>query len=266
MIDKGISIHKKSVNRIAQLNEDGKQVNFQDQRFYKKGDNHYPSVTTILQCYPKGKYFENWLKDVGWTADIIAKKSADEGTQVHTAIEKYLEGEKIIWIDDKGISLYSLDVWKMVLKFHEFWTNYKPELLGSEIHLISDKYKIAGTTDLVVRINGEIWLLDLKTSKQIHTTHDLQISAYAKCWNETFEEKIQRVGIIWLKSSKHGIDKSGTKIQGKGWELYEPERSIDENFEIFNKVYDIFRIENPTFKPYSESYPVQVQLNPDIYK
>lgn len=267
MIEKGISIYKKSITRIAQLDGNGKQINFYDQRFYKKDKNYYPSVTYVLSYFPKGKFFEGWLKDVGYNSEIIAKKAADEGTQVHTAIEKYLEGEKLNWLDEKGVAQYNLDVWKMILKFHEFWTEYKPKLLGSEVHLISDNYKIAGTCDLVVEINGEIWLLDLKTSKNIHTSYDLQISVYAKCWNEMFEEKVKRVGILWLKSKKHGSSGSdNNKIQGRGWELYEPPRSIDENFDLFNKVYDLFRLENPTFKPISESYPVEVQLDPNIYK
>jgi hypothetical protein len=87
---------------------------------------------------PKGKFFENWLKDVGHNADIIVRKAADEGTQVHDAIEKYLQGEKISFLNEDGYSKYSLDVWRMILKFQDFWETYKPTLIESEIHLFSD--------------------------------------------------------------------------------------------------------------------------------
>jgi hypothetical protein len=86
-----------------------KRVNINDNRFYSRNDDYYPSVTSILQFLSKGKFFETWLKDVGHNADIIVKKAADEGTQVHDAIERYLLGEKIEWLNKDGYSNYSLD-------------------------------------------------------------------------------------------------------------------------------------------------------------
>ena len=120
MIEKGQSIHKKSIKRLLEVDEQGKQVNFLDSRFYKRNEHYYPSVTSILQYFPKGKFFENWLKDVGHNADIIVRKSADEGTQTHSLIERYLIGEQLNWLDDYGNATCSLNVWQMLLKFVEF--------------------------------------------------------------------------------------------------------------------------------------------------
>lgn len=261
MIEKNVSIYKKSVTRILNLDPTSKRVNINDNRFYNRNEDYYPSVTSILQFLPKGKFFETWLKDVGHNSDIIARKAADEGTQVHEAVEKYLIGEKIQWLDENGKSNYSSDVWKLILKFHDFWTTVKPILIESEIHLFSDKHKFAGTCDLVVEIEGERWLLDLKTSNSIHTAMDLQLAAYTQAWNETFEEKINRVGIIWLKSSKR---KEG-HLQGKGWEIYEPSRSIEDNFKLFEHVHELFKLENPNPKPSQDSFPIEIQLDPNIY-
>jgi len=260
MIEKGHSIHKKSIKRILEIDPQGKQVNFLDNRFYKRNENYYPSVTSILQYFPKGKFFENWLKDVGHNSDIIAKKAADEGTQTHSLIERYLTGEKIDWLDENGHANCSLPVWQMLLKFVEFWETEKPELVESEIHLFSDKHKIAGTCDLVVRMRGELWILDIKTSNSVHTSYDLQLAAYTTCWNETFEEKVTRTGIIWLKSSKQKADKKGEKIQGKGWEIVTSDRSIEENWELFSKVYDLYKLENPKQEPSFNQFPTSVQL------
>jgi hypothetical protein len=171
-----------------------------------------------------------------------------------------LLGEKIEWINKEGYSNYSLDVWKMILKFNDFWTTVKPILIESEIHLFSDKYKFAGTCDLVLEINGEKWLLDIKTSNSLHTAMDLQLSAYSQAWDETFEEKIEKNGILWLKSSKRGEDKSGKKIQGKGWEIYEPTRTIEENFKLFETVHELFNLENPNPKPNTDQYPTEIQI------
>ena len=116
MIEKNVNVHKKSVTRILKMDPNSKRVTILDNRFYSRNEGYYPSVTSILQFMPKGRFFENWLKDVGHNADIIARKAAGEGNQVHSAIEKYVEGEKIQWLNAEGYSNYSLDVWKLILK------------------------------------------------------------------------------------------------------------------------------------------------------
>jgi hypothetical protein len=258
MIEKGNNIHKHpQLKRIVEHN--GEQINFLDQRFYKtETGEYYPSVTSILNFYPKNGFFHAWLKDVGHNSDIIARKAADEGTQVHNAIEAFLEGKEIKWMDDRGHANYSLDVWRMILRFTEFWKTFNPELIASEIHLLSHEHKYAGTCDLVVKMNEKIWLLDIKTSNSLHTSYNLQLSAYAKAWDEHYDNKIEETGIIWLKSSKRGL-KEG-KLQGNGWEIVQGEKTIDEYFTMFKNIYEIYLLENPNQKPIFESYPTSVKL------
>jgi ATP-dependent exoDNAse (exonuclease V) beta subunit len=263
-MNKGDNILKRQIARILQLDEESRQINFLDQRFYKRQEHYYPSITYVLSFFPKGRFFEDWLKQVGQNADYLAQKAAETGTQVHNLIEKYLnlkEGEEILWVSENYTANYSLEVWKMFLKFIDFWETYKPQLLETEVHLFSDEHKIAGTCDLVLEINGVIWILDIKTSNSLHTSYDLQTAAYAKCWNESFDKKVERSGILWLKSQKRGSDKTGKKIQGKGWEIYESSRSIDENWSYFEKVYDLFKLENPNAKPIFETLPLKVKRN-----
>jgi hypothetical protein len=257
-MNKGENIYKQ---KHLILENESKQINFLDQRFYSHKGEFYPSVTHVLSYFPKGKFFEDWLKDVGHNADFIAKKAAEEGTQVHTLAEKYLEGEELHWLDERGNAKYSLKVWQMFLKFVEFWETVKPKLIASEMHLFSETHKIAGTCDLVVEINNQKWLLDIKTSNSLHTSYDLQTSVYAKCYEERTGETIDRTGVIWLKSSKRGPDNSGKRIQGKGWELYESSRTIEENFKLFNCVYELFKLETPYDKPAYNFYPTVVKIN-----
>ena len=258
MIEKGNNIHKHpQLKRIVEHN--GEQINFLDQRFYKtETGEYYPSVTSILNFYPKNGFFHAWLKDVGHNSDIIARKAADEGTQVHNAIEAFLEGKEIKWMDDKGHAIYNLDVWRMILRFSDFWKTHNPELIASEIHLLSHEHKYAGTCDLVVKLNDKIWLLDIKTSNSLHTSYNLQLSAYAKAWNEKYDDKIEETGIIWLKSSKRG-SKEG-KLQGNGWEVIQGDKTIDEYFTMFKNIYEIYLLENPNQKPIFESYPTSIKL------
>lgn len=260
MIEKNVNIiHDPKIKRIVEYSEGDKQINILDSRFYRRDNKYYPSVTSVLNYFPKNKFFHEWLKDVGHNADIIASKAAAEGTQVHSAIESFLNGNEINWLDEYGNAKYSLEVWRMILKFAEFWNTHKPELITTEYHLFSDAHSYAGTADLIVRLNNQVWLLDIKTSNSLHTSYDLQLAAYAVAWNETHNTLIERTGILWLKASTRGEGKKDT-IQGKGWQL-KPSDGIATNFEMFQKIYDIYKLENPDFKPITELLPISVKIS-----
>jgi hypothetical protein len=262
-MDKGSNIIRDhQIKRIVEYSADNKQINVLDQRFYRRNGQFYPSVSSILNYFPKNQFFHSWLKEVGFNADIIVAKAAAEGNQVHTAVENFLNGKEIQWLDEFGNTQYSLDVWKMILKFADFWNKHKPELIAAEYHLFSDKYQYAGTADLVVKMKEKIWLLDVKTSNSLHTAYDLQLASYAKAWNETHNEPIEDTGILWLKASTRTEGK-GDAIQGKGWQLKQV-GDIDRNFDMFLKIYDIFKLENPDAKPATELLPISIKIEPNL--
>jgi hypothetical protein len=259
MIERNSNIIKDpKIKRIVEYAEGDKQVNVLDSRFYRREGNYYPSVTSVLNYFPKNQFFHAWLKDVGHNSEIIANKAAGEGTQVHQAVDAFLNGEEITWIDEYGNAKYNLDVWRMILKFADFWNTHKPELIATEYHLFSDEHKYAGTADLVVRMFNNIWLLDLKTSNSLHTSYDLQLAAYATAWNETHDEKVTHTGILWVKANTRSEGK-GDKIQGKGWEL-KFVNDIEKNFKMFKNIYEIYTLENPNFKPVTETLPTSVKI------
>ena len=100
---------------------------------------------------------------------------------------------------------------------------------------------------MVCEINGELWVIDFKTSNHLQTTYDLQTAIYAKCFEECFGKKVDRTGVLWLKSSKRRAKKD--KMQGKGWEMYESSRTQEDNLNIYKAVRTLFDIENPNHKP-----------------
>ena len=237
---------KKKYNRILEISEDAKQITLPDSRYYRRNGEYYPSITYVLSHYPKGKHFQEWLKKVGYSADWIVKKASEEGTQVHEMIEAYLNGEELKFLEH-GRPMYAPNVWQMFLRFVDFWEEYKPTLIEVEVHLFSDELKVAGTCDMICEINGELWVIDFKTSNHLQTTYDLQTAMYAKCFEECFGKKVNRTGVLWLKSSKRGPKKG--KMQGKGWEVYESPRTIEENLDIYRAVRTLFDLENPNHKP-----------------
>jgi len=238
---------KESYDRILEISEDSQQITLPDSRYYRRNGKYYPSVTYVLQCYPKGKHFENWLKQVGYSADYLSRKAAEEGTQVHQMAEDYLMGKELRFLNQYDKPQYDPKVWQMFLKFVEFWETFKPKLIETEVHLFSDKYKVAGTCDLICEINGELWVIDIKTSNNLQIAYDLQTAIYGQCYEECFGKKADRYGILWLKSNKRKSTEN--KMQGKGWEIYESSRTQSENLKIFEAVKTIFDIENPKSNP-----------------
>ena len=256
MIYKGANVLYEHKRKNLMFDGELEQITFLDRRVYKKEEGvYYPSVTTVLQYMPKNKFFDNWLKDVGHNADLIMRKAAEEGTAVHNAVEALIKGEEITWMDDFGNAKYNLRVWQMILKAAEFFK----EVIAAEEFTFSDQHEYAGTADLIVKMDGEIWLLDVKTSNNLHRSYDLQLAAYAKAWEEMFGQKIDRTGILWLKSSKRSASKKEGVYQGHGWEIKVIDK-IDENFELFKTIYSLFRLDNPTIEPIYNHYPTKIKL------
>ena len=260
MITQGSNLLAEAAKNQLNYNPDLKQINFLDRRVYKRAEGvYYPSVTTILQYLPKNKFFENWLKDVGHNAELIMRKAGKEGTQVHEAIEVLVEGGEVSWIDQYGNAKYSQIVWEMILKFHEFWTTYKPKLISTEQFVFSDEHKYAGTADLVVELDGEVWLLDIKTSNSLHKSYDLQLASYAKAFKECKDITIQRTGVLWLKANTRSESKKAGVYQGSGWQIKVVDE-IDYNFDLFKTVYKLYELENPTTEPIYSKFPTTIKL------
>jgi hypothetical protein len=250
---------KHSYNRILEVSSDAKQITMPDSRYYRRNGQYYPSVTYVLSAYPKGKFFEDWLKKVGYSSEYIVKKAGEEGTQVHEMIEDYLNGKELNFLNSLGNPQYNPDVWQMFLRFVDFWEEYNPKLIETEVHLFSDELKVAGTCDMVCEIDGELWIIDFKTSNHLQTTYDLQAAVYGKCYEECFGKTPDRYGILWLKSSKRKAAEG--KIQGKGWEMYESSRTQEENLDIFMTVKKLFDLENPQHKPVFTEFRTSAKRN-----
>lgn len=243
-----------ALNRVFHTPEI-QRVEFLDSRFYKYAEDvYFPSVTTILDVFPKGFGFNQWLKDVGNGASEIVERAANVGTKMHDTFERMANGETVTWAAENGKAAYTEQEWIMIASFVEFFATARPQVLATETQIYSEKYQYAGTIDLVCMINGLVYLIDYKTSNYLHKTHELQLSAYANAWNEHCEKtgnptfKIDRTAILWLKASTRG-PQSG-KIQGKGWQLKEDfGRPYENAFNVFGYVRAIWDEENPDCKP-----------------
>ena len=165
-------------------------------RFYVTPEgNEYPSITTVLS--PRGKEgLMKWRKRVGEkVANHICNKAATRGTKVHKMCEDFLNGEDMTH-HKKDFLPYCL--------FNELkdktFDNIN-EVIGQVVTLYSDKYKVAGRTDLIAEYNGELSIVDFKTSTNerkdsYNENYYIQTAAYAEMFEELTGKPINQIVIL----------------------------------------------------------------------
>lgn len=239
--------------------ETGEQIQFIDARYYTKDHKvWYPGISEILNTVSKGRQYEQWLKATGFNADYLAKIAMEQGSNVHAAIQFYLQGNELSFGDINKPN-YTRKEWEMVSKFVDFYEEFKPKTIEIEKVLVSDILKFGSQLDYVCELNKEIWIIDHK-SGGIYDTAYMQVSAYVQLWNEYFpHQKAARAGILHLESTHRGRDKSGKSIQGKGWILI-PVDDIGKHYEDFKHVHAIWQRANPAYVPFNITYPAKYSI------
>ena len=235
------------------------RIEFTDNRFYStENGNYVPSVTTILDAYPKDAAFFKWLKDVGSDADSIRDEAGRRGSNVHELTERYDNGEEVTFVNPYGKPQFKMLEWSMFERYVEFSTNHSHAIIMMEQHFASDVLGFAGTVDRVIDIDGLKLLLDIKTSNSIHTSHWLQLAAYKELLAE-YNYEVHGVCILHLNAKTRTTGK-GKTIQGVGWQLLTrtPEET-KQDWEIFQTTYKLWQSMNEGIKPRNLSYQLTHQ-------
>ncbi len=150
-------------------------------RVYKTPDGEaYPSITTVLGKRTKKAILE-WRKRVGEEeANRVSRIATGKGTKVHQMAEDFLNNDLV----------YTQGFQEMP-HIVESWEALKPLLTenvgvirAQEIPLYSDELKVAGRVDLIAEWDGELSVVDFKTSKRIKdrseiSNYFMQACAYA---------------------------------------------------------------------------------------
>lgn len=103
----------------------------------------------------------------------VRDASAETGNIVHGLCEQIANGEVI------DPSTLDVAIAPFIEAFYQFLSDWKPRYVEAEAFIVSKKFGYAGTLDAIVEINGENYVLDIKTGRSIHPEVALQLSAYA---------------------------------------------------------------------------------------
>jgi hypothetical protein len=237
-----------------------KQLTFLDSRFYSTEDGGFvPSVTTILECYPKGAAYYNWLKENGKDADEIRDEAGRRGSVVHKLTEFYDAGYEVSLINPQGQIEYKLNEWAMFERYVNFRSRFQFVTDSIEMNIISKELGYAGTIDRIIDMDGEKILLDIKTSNAIYPSYWLQLAAYRSLLMNKAGIRVNKVAILWLNAKTRTEGKKGD-VQGIGWQLITKD-DTDKELQLFNATLNLWAAENTTSKPKSLTYQISHKWN-----
>ena len=130
-------------------------------RYYKVPDEEelikMVSITSVTSHFNK-EIFINWRKRVGnEKADKITKAATTRGTDMHTLTEHYLKNEDLPSVPPISEFLFKIAKRKL---------NLINNIYALEGPLYSRQLGVAGTVDCIAEYDGELAIIDFKTSKK----------------------------------------------------------------------------------------------------
>lgn len=141
--------------------------------------NRYPSVTTVIGAASEHSWLDEWKERVG--EEEVKKTStqaARRGTAVHDLAEKYLRNFPFYTKGHMPVNIATFSQIRPILDEHI------TKIYGLEVPLYSDRLRVAGRVDCLAEWNGELAIIDFKTSKHVKKREDIsgyftQASAYS---------------------------------------------------------------------------------------
>ena len=166
------------------LDLERKQID--ESRYYQVDDQVvYPSVTSVISFINRAK-FADWRARVGNdVANAKTKHATTRGTSLHLVLEHYLQNKDYKLLPDWEKPL--IQFMFQAAKWH--LDTRVDNIFCQETTMMSHRLCLAGTVDLIAEIDGELAVIDFKTSAQPKPEEWLedyfvQLSAYWAMFSE----------------------------------------------------------------------------------
>lgn len=168
----------------------------------------YPRVTSIVSIKAKPALYKFYADQASYAAgEAVKNKSAEEGTLLHETVEAILKNERPVIPDS---------VAPAVAAFLDF--KRQNEIIPHQIEtrIVSKKHHYAGTMDCLAELNGQLGVLDIKTSYAIYRDYGIQTSAYVEALRENHSMPPLKRWILRLDQSRFCLKGCGSKMREKG--------------------------------------------------
>jgi genome maintenance exonuclease 1 len=150
------------------------------------------SITSVTSHYNREK-FAKWRKKIGEKkANEITRKATSRGTDMHTLVEHYLLNDNLPKVQPLSDYLY---------KIAKPTLNKIDNIHSLEGSLYSKELGVAGTVDCIAEYEGELAVIDFKTSKAPKPRewidgYFVQAAAYACMYYELTGTPVKKLVII----------------------------------------------------------------------
>jgi len=178
------------------------QVEIEGLRYYQTPQGKlYPSITTVLSKTSDMSGLDEWRERIGNdVAEQIMKEAQIHGTMTHKLCEDYLKNK-----ESEGDFL---DIPKQHFARLKPFLHKMNNIRGIELPLYSDELEIAGTCDCIAEYDGDLSIIDFKTSRSRLVEHYdkvqkyfMQATAYSLMWKERTGIEIDQIVIIGSEES-----------------------------------------------------------------
>ena len=185
----------KNFNHVGSELQDLRTENINGKRHYVTPDgNKYISITSLLSNLSKAD-IQKWRERVGEAeANKISTKASRQGTRVHNICEAYIKNE-YGYLD--GRMPNEIDMFTSIQSLLDRIDN---------IHVVegavySDELQLAGRTDLIAEFDGNLSVIDYKTSRKIKNwemchSYFMQGAFYAYAYEERTGIPVHNIVII----------------------------------------------------------------------
>ena len=193
-------------NHLGDLELDKKEVD--GIRLYNLPNGDWvPSITSVTSFYNR-EVFRKWRKRVGDTeANRITKESTTRGTDYHEAAQAYLENRELDWNN-------YLPLTEFMFKSTKPYLDKIGTIHAIERTLYSEYLGLAGRVDCIAEYDGELAIIDFKTSKKIKPEkwveqYFVQETAYACMYYELTGIAVEKLITIMVtpEGDVHVYDK-----------------------------------------------------------
>jgi genome maintenance exonuclease 1 len=169
-----------------------KRQNIEGVRFYTVNDRPMVSITSVTSHW-NAKTFVEWRKRVGnEEANRITKRATSRGTECHELIETFLLNKDVEY-KRPGPKMLFQQAKKTLKKINNIY--------ALEKSLYSEELGVAGTVDCIAEYQGELAIIDFKTSakpkpKEWIEGYFVQAAGYACMFYERTGIPVKKLVII----------------------------------------------------------------------
>lgn len=205
---------------------------------YRLDGMRVPGVTTIIGRFKDSGGLLYWAFEQGKACErgeiekLYDKRdeAAESGTLAHEMVEARINGDPLPTQDDHSVKVFS-DALKAFRAYENWASMTKLKIVEQEMPLVSRKHQFGGCPDAIGEINGELCLVDWKTSNGVYPDYLIQLAAYKQLWEENNPERPLKGGFHLCRFAKSHGDFSH--------HFYPELEAAWIQFKLFREAYDI---------------------------